>query len=212
MNNTELRIEKGDVFTVTIPADTDTEQSSADVWILHSESQDERLVSLGAEDIYTLGPYLDVANFRIEVIGTVAIAQVGQGSTPFKLADILAADAGLVDPLAASIITALTVPEINADLVTALTPSVVTALTTPEADTDLVDALVTPVAAAVTTALTVPEINADLVTALTAPVTTAVEAELQTTLIADATNITDVITQLNALMLAMRTSGLMAGT
>jgi len=89
MNNTTLKIEKGDIYTVTVADDTASVVSSAEIWVKHEPPAQETLHvgALEGGDVVTLGPYLDAANFRIQSEGNITIARVGEGSTPVGLFD-----------------------------------------------------------------------------------------------------------------------------
>lgn len=81
---TLLRIEKGDVHKITVPAGA----NSATVWNVYDNAQQTLNSSVAAGAELILGPYVNITNFRIEMVGTVTIAKQGDDfSTPVPFSD-----------------------------------------------------------------------------------------------------------------------------
>lgn len=74
---TLLIIQRGEIYKITVPADTGSVISSATVWNTYFDRQDALNASLAASSELILGPYLNITTFRVEYLGGVTIEQQG---------------------------------------------------------------------------------------------------------------------------------------
>jgi hypothetical protein len=77
MNNSTIRIEKGEVYKISTPANIGSVSNTAQVWLTGSKIQDRLIASLSANSNVTVGPFLNIVNYRIEFNASGTIEKVG---------------------------------------------------------------------------------------------------------------------------------------